>query len=404
MRRKDGSAIITEHTVTEIVDDSGQRTGLVRVVRDVTERKRAEEELTKHREHLAELVEERTAELQVEVSERRRAEQALRESEEQYRAIFEQAADSIVLIDAETGAFVEFNDRAHQALGYSRQEFEKRRISDFDVIQAPEEVAKHIRKIIEEGAETFETKHRTKDGDIRDIQVSARAISLRGRHFIQGIWRDVSERRRAEKALRESEERFRGLAEATFEGLAIHDKGRIIDANQTYASMFGYEPSEVIGMHALDFAAPESRDLVQQRLLSGSKEPFEAVGLRKDGSTFAGEVWGRVLPYRGRMITVTAVRDVSERKRAEEALQRAREEIESRVERRVQQVNGYGLTFRELTVLHLVAAGESDKEIASVLGISPLTVHKHIANILGKMGASCRTEAGVRALREGLLE
>ncbi|KPK47336.1 MAG: hypothetical protein AMJ77_03415, partial [Dehalococcoidia bacterium SM23_28_2] len=141
MRRKDGSAIITEHTVTEIVDDSGQRTGLVRVVRDVTERKRAEEELTKHREHLAELVEERTAELQVEVSERRRAEQALRESEEQYRAIFEQAADSIVLIDAETGAFVEFNDRAHQALGYSRQEFEKRRISDFDVIQAPEEVA-----------------------------------------------------------------------------------------------------------------------------------------------------------------------------------------------------------------------------------------------------------------------
>ena len=266
--------------MTEIVDDSGQRTGLVRVVRDVTERKRAEEELTKHREHLAELVEERTAELQVEVSERRRAEQALRESEE----------------------------------------------------------------------------------------------------------------------------RFRGLAEATFEGLAIHDKGRIIDANQTYASMFGYEPSEVIGMHALDFAAPESRDLVQQRLLSGSKEPFEAVGLRKDGSTFAGEVWGRVLPYRGRMITVTAVRDVSERKRAEEALQRAREEIESRVERRVQQVNGYGLTFRELTVLHLVAAGESDKEIASVLGISPLTVHKHIANILGKMGASCRTEAGVRALREGLLE
>jgi DNA-binding NarL/FixJ family response regulator len=96
--------------------------------------------------------------------------------------------------------------------------------------------------------------------------------------------------------------------------------------------------------------------------------------------------------------------EIGERKRAEKALQKAREEIESRVERRMQQVNGYGLTFRELTVLHLVAAGQSDKEIATALGISPLTAHKHVANILDKMVAASRTEAGVRALREGLLD
>ena len=88
----------------------------------------------------------------------------------------------------------------------------------------------------------------------------------------------------------------------------------------------------------------------------------------------------------------------------EETLEQMREELEAKVERQLGRKNLYGLTFRELTVLHLVAAGRADKEIAGELGISPLTVHKHVANVLAKMGASSRTEAGVRALREGLVE
>ena len=65
--------------------------------------------------------------------------------------------------------------------------------------------------------------------------------------------------------------------------------------------------------------------------------------------------------------------------------------------------SSYGLTFRELTVLHLVADGKADKEIAVALGISPLTAQKHVANILSKMEAASRTDAGVRAVREGLI-
>ena len=70
----------------------------------------------------------------------------------------------------------------------------------------------------------------------------------------------------------------------------------------------------------------------------------------------------------------------------------------------MQRRNAYGLSFRELTVLNLVAAGKSDKEIAGLLGISLGTASKHTGNILGKMGASSRTEAGVRAVREGFLD
>ncbi len=216
--------------------------------------------------------------------------------------------------------------------------------------------------------------------------------------------KDITERKQAEEALRESEERFRRLSESAFEGIAIHDKGRILEANQAFERMFGYELSEVIGMSATDLAAPESRDLVSQNISSGHREPFEAIGLRKDGSTFPCLVRARPIPYQGRAVSVTAIRDISELKRAEEELQKAREELEAKVEHGMQRGNPYRLTFRELTVLHLIAAGRADKEIGLELGISPQTAQKHVANILGKMDAASRTEAGVRAVREGLLD
>jgi len=250
----------------------------------------------------------------------------------------------------------------------------------------------------------YEYKALRKDGSEFDAEISVTRITYQGKPARHGIVRDVTERKRAEDALRESEERFSRLAGATFEGLVIHERGKILDANPAFARMFGYELFEVIGMHALDFTAPQSRDLLWQGILSRREESFEALGLRKDGSTLVCELRGKDIPYQERMVTVVAIWDITERKRAEDALHKVREGIESRVERRVQEVNGYNLTFRELTVLHLVTAGESDKEIATVLGISPLTAHKHLANILDKMGAASRTEAGVRALQEGLLD
>ena len=135
------------------------------------------------------------------ITDQKQAKEALRESEERYRAIFERAADSIVLIDPETGTIIEFNERAHKTLGYSRKEFDKIRISDFEIIENNKEVMKHLRKVIDEGPVTFETKHKTKKGEIRDILISASTISIGGRCLIQGIWRDITERKRIEEAL-----------------------------------------------------------------------------------------------------------------------------------------------------------------------------------------------------------
>ena len=145
------------------------------------------------------------------ITERKRAEEALRESEERHRAVFEQAAESAVLVDAETGALVDFNDKAHENLGYTHEEFEKLQISDFEVIESPEVVATHIERIVKEGSGVFETKHRTKSGEVRDVHVSSRAISLGGKPFCLSLWLDITERKRAQERLEQSHEQLRAL-------------------------------------------------------------------------------------------------------------------------------------------------------------------------------------------------
>jgi len=156
----------------------------------------------------------------IESAEHKKTAQALRGSEEKYRAIFEQAADSIVLVDGSSGALVEFNNRACENLGYTREEFQKLKIPDFELVESAEEVLRHIEKITKHGIDTFETKHRTKDGRIRDVLVSSRMISIAGKDFVQGIWRDITEHKNVEARQRLAGRILRSL-NREIEGLEV---------------------------------------------------------------------------------------------------------------------------------------------------------------------------------------
>ena len=131
--------------------------------------------------------------------ERRRAEEALRDSEERFRAVFEQAASSVVLIDLEDGAIVEFNEQTCQTLGYTREEFETLKISDFEVDESAEQVRAHLKRVLAEGGDSFESKHRTKNGDVRNVVVQTRPIMIRGKHFVMSIWHDITDLKQAEQ-------------------------------------------------------------------------------------------------------------------------------------------------------------------------------------------------------------
>ncbi len=129
-----------------------------------------------------------------------------------------------------------------------------------------------------------------------------------------------------QEALRESEERFRKLSEATFEGIVIHDEGLILESNHMLEEMFGYQRPEMIGKNTLELVAPEFRDVVSERIRTSDEHPYEAEGIRKDGSIFPLEVHAKMMAYQGRNIRIAAVLDITWRKAMEAEKARLQQE------------------------------------------------------------------------------
>jgi PAS domain S-box-containing protein len=128
------------------------------------------------------------------------------------------------------------------------------------------------------------------------------------------------------RELQESEARFRGLSEATFEGILIHDKGCIIDGNDTLEKIFGYQRAEAIGKNILDFFSSGFRDEILEWMHTKDESPYEAEGIRKDESVFPLEIQAKTMPYQGRDVRVVAIRDLTWRKAMEEEKARLQEE------------------------------------------------------------------------------
>ena len=144
--------------------------------------------------------------------------------------------------------------------------------------------------------------------------LSSRLIEVGDKTYMLSLARDITEQKKAENALKESEERFRALHEASFGGIGIHDKGVILDCNHGLVDITGYSMDELIGMNGLDLIAPKWRDLVLQNIVSGYEKSYDVEGVRKDGTIYPLEIIGKNIPYHGRTVRVTEFRDLSLRK------------------------------------------------------------------------------------------
>ncbi|HBF88394.1 MAG TPA: hypothetical protein DDX39_07090 [Bacteroidales bacterium] len=132
-----------------------------------------------------------------------------------------------------------------------------------------------------------------------------------------GTIRDITEKKIAEEELTETKIKFESLSNASFEAIFFSENGYCIESNTTGHNMFGYTYAEIIGMHAMQIFSEESKQLVINNIRNNYLEPYEAIGLKKDNTTFYVEIQGKVVEYKGKKVRVSAIRDITKRKEAE---------------------------------------------------------------------------------------
>jgi PAS domain S-box-containing protein len=265
-----------------------------------------------------------------EISDRKQAEHALRASEEQYRAIFNASADALVLRDADF-RIVDVNATYERMSGWTRAEV----LGVDRVVANPAEVAPTIRALHERALAgepiALEVPLVRRDGTRYELELRGVPIQHRGQPHVLYMGRDVTERKRAELALRTSEEQYRAIFNASADALVLWDNQyRRVDVNSAYQTMYGWAREDVIGKGYEDprFPAEYARTRLElvRRALGGEDCQAELEAIRSDGTRLRTEVHAIPFRHRGEPHVLAIARDITERKQSEEALRASEEQ------------------------------------------------------------------------------
>jgi len=263
-----------------------------------------------------------------------RIEEALRKSEAQYRLLFESNPHAMWVYDLETRRFLAVNNAAVQHYGYSRNEFLGMTIHDI----RPEEDGKLLIDYLSNTTPGFkragEWRHKKKDGTIITVEITSNRLNFEGRQAVFVLANDITERKRAEKALRESEDRYRDLVDNSHELICTHDlEGRVLSVNPWAARVLGYPQEKLIGMNIRDGLLPEYRSQFDD-YIETVKAHGSAKGVMKIRAA-SGEVrlWEYYNTLRTEGVEYPIVRgmahDATERRKALDREKEARVEAEA---------------------------------------------------------------------------
>ena len=242
-----------------------------------------------------------------------------------FRTLVDHSNDAIEVVDPGTLRFLDVNEKACSALGYSREELLSMRVFDIDPTVTEASREKDKQALRKSGFVVTEKLHRRKDGSTFPVEVSMRWVGLE-RDYVIVICRDLTERKQAEEALKKSEEKFskafrQGPLSLTLTSIKDH---RYIEVNQAFERMTGWRRKEVIGRTPFDIGLwvdPDEMVQLARRLLTeGSLRNVEAPFRTKDGVLRIGTGTAEIIQLNGEPCAIAVVADITERKRAEEAI------------------------------------------------------------------------------------
>jgi two-component system sensor histidine kinase/response regulator len=270
------------------------------------------------------------------ITEQKRAEEALRASETRYRLLFESNPHPMWVYDVQTLSFLEVNEAAVNHYGYSQEEFLSMTIKD---IRPPEDVQALVEAVNSApplARYRSEWRHRKKDGTIIDVEVSSHELDFAGRKARLVLATDVTQRKRAQRALEKSEEHFRSLIEDGSDVIVtMNSNAAITYASPSTLRVLGYEPPLLLGLDALQLVHPDDLNAVTEafdRTLNGPDRTIsiEFRARNKDGEWIVLEAMSRrISDDSGAVGVVINCRDVTERKQAEQALRESQQRYQT---------------------------------------------------------------------------
>ncbi len=240
-------------------------------------------------------------------------------SEKHFKKLYEYAPDAYLISDLK-GNIVETNKSFEIITSYSKEDIINQNLlrSNFIYAQDNPKLANLLLKnSMGEICPPEEILFICKNNHVIPLEIRTFPIRLKSRPLILCIARDISQKKATENELKDSEERFKLLSEATFEGICLSEDLKIIDANLNLANMLGYKLETLLKKNIQQLFHPDSQQFIIDKLSNPAETSYEAIALQKNGNTFPVQVLTKSAPYMGKIIHITAIRDITERKRIE---------------------------------------------------------------------------------------
>ncbi len=260
------------------------------------------------------------------ITDQKKMELSLRASEQRYHNVFESAGEAMIVVDRDSGVILDANTAAMRLYGYTRNEFRSLQSRDLTddrkrMIQPDQEGILHIPM----------RQNRKKDGTLFPAEISGNIYPQKKRTIAIITVRDITENKKAEQSLRESEEKYRTIFDNAGDAIAIHDlEGNFIEVNEIICRRLGYSREELLKVKVGDVDAPDHARYVGARVQELTKKGhiiFETVHITRDGRHIPSEVNAALFHIGKKPVVMSIARDITDRKQAEEALRQANKKL-----------------------------------------------------------------------------